>query len=449
MSQTQTFIPEFGFMNFLGGISEAILGRPNPKFRLYNYQYGPNWNPARVQMIPIDCSYGQLLNIAHNVPHLNVVISKGAEMFSNLRIKHLDKDGNEIPFTESPILQMLRKPNPLQKTGAFLYDFYINNAVYNVNFIYKNKAINLPSALPKTMWNLPSGLMQYKITGKIYDQTEIDGIISWYKIINRDRLYLPSEIILMSEGISDNGITAKSRIESLQIPLSNVVASLKSLNIIITERGMIGFVSSDASQKDGDGPLPFDEAERKRVETDYRNRYNEDGWQGHVGFTSSKITWTPLTFDVGQLKLLEGLEDSFGLICGEYGIDRDVFPSVKGATWENKEKGERATYQNTLQPLADKLMDELSDAFLLHEKGEKLSACFKHLPVMKDDEKKDAEAKLIRTNRHKQLKADGIINAQAYADMEGIPLSGDGVTQHPPTSLSLNNGSQQQSGQEE
>lgn len=444
MSQTQNFIPEFGFMSLLGGISEAILGRFNPKFRLYSYQYGPNWNPARVQMIPIDCSYGQLLNVAHNVPHLNVVISKGAEMFSNMRIKHCDSKGNEIEFKNSPVLQMLRKPNPLQKTGAFVYDFFINWAVYNVNFIYKNKGINLPSALPKTMWNLPSGLMQYQITGMLYDQTEIDGIIKWYKIINREKKYLPHEIILMSEGISENGITAKSRIESLQIPLSNIVASLKSLNIIITERGMIGFISADASQKDSDGPLPFDEEERKRVETDYKNRYSVDGIQGHVGFTGANIKWTPLTFDVGQLKLLEGLEDSFGLICGEYGIDRDIFPTIKGATHENKEKGERGTYQNTMQPLADKLMDELSDAFGLHEKGEYLSACYDHLPVMKEDEVKKADAELKRTQRHKQLKADGIINAEAYAEMEGIELSGDGVTQHPPSSLSLNNGQQQQ-----
>lgn len=421
-------------MSMLAGIGRAILGENNPKF---NFEQHQDWNMMQPTTVRIDCSWNQLINVAQNVPHLNVVISKGAEMFSQMDVIHRDKKGREIENSE--VIKLLRNPNPLQSLEGLLYDYYICNAVYNATFQYKNYPFST-SELPRVLWVLPSGDMEIEFTGKMYDQFELSGIIKQFNLRSANKKYKPSEVIFMSEGIKKNGLVSGSKIQALQIPLSNIMAALKSLNIITGERGLIGFISAEGSNSDADGALPFDKKERERAEKDYNQRYSLDGSQGHVTFTSAQIKWTPMTFDVKQLALFEGLEDAFGLVCGAYGIDRDVFPSVKGATYENKSAGEKSTYNSTMLPLGTKLCNVWANHFGLTQRGETLEATFKHLPIMKEDELKEAQAELVETQRLSLLKKDGIINPESYAEMAEVEFTGTGATEHAPSSISIGNG---------
>src|ERR1022692_2931165 len=105
------------FFNMFGGIRRSVLGTNNGKFNMDR-----NYVPINQKVILIDTSFDELIGVAQNVPHLNTVISRGAEMFSQGKIKHLDKNGEEI--IDSPIIKLLSKPNPLQSGEGFLYEFY-------------------------------------------------------------------------------------------------------------------------------------------------------------------------------------------------------------------------------------------------------------------------------------------------------------------------------------
>lgn len=370
----------------LGGIERMILGTGS-KFRP-----GPlNWRRIGDKESIIDWNYGSLLRVAQEVPHLNVVISQGADMFSNMEIKHFNKAGEEIE--DSPVLKLLNNPNPLQSGGDYQYEYYCNHAVYRINFIYNNFALPGLSELPAVLWTLPPGEMKVKMTGKLYRQHTIDQIIENYTLTGDSTPFTPAEIIMVAEGMKSNGIIPASRIESLLLPLSNIMAALKSNNIIIKERGLIGMISADASARDEDGAKPFDEKERQRAENDYQKKYSLDSPRGHVTFTSANIKWVPMTFDVSQLMLFEGLEDSFASICASLRIDRDVFPSVKGATFENKKQGTIITYQNTMLPLAQKFCDAHAQKWGLDKKSERLVASYDHLPIMQEDAQKKAAAR--------------------------------------------------------
>lgn len=414
-----------GFLSLLGGISRAILGERNPRFT-----FGTQYMPMQQIIVPFDFSFGELMKIAQNVPHLNVAISKGAEMFSNAVIEHVDKNG--IVIENSDVMKLLNRPNPLQCLEQFLYEYYVYNAVYNTNLIYKNYGTTsrIVEPYPATIRCLPVGLMEVNTTGKLYDQTKIEGIIKNYRLIYYESVYTPDQIIHITEGVSANGgISSTSPIESLQMALSNIVASMKSLNVITTERGLVGFISADGSASDSDGALPFDKEERKLVEDDYRKRYGVDGAQGHVTFTSARIKWTPMTFDVQQLMLYEGLEDAFCQILGRYGLDRRIFPKSilsKGSLSEgtNVVEGLKGTYQNTMQPLANKLCNRLTNEFGLRDKdGSYLRARF-DMPCMREDEVKEAEAALKNTERLQILYKNNLINAESWAEEEDIEKTG-------------------------
>lgn len=403
-----------GLLHYLGNLGSAILGKSG-RFNFYN-----SFTKIDEKTILEDCSYNNLIMVAQNVPHLNVVISRGAEMFSEMDIKHLDKKGKEVENSE--VLKLLNKPNPLQSLEGFLYDYYIQNAVYSSAYGYKNKP-GQSSKLPKVLWWLPSGLMTINATGKIYRQYDISGIIKNYEMEGDPQPFSPEEIIHIVEGVGQNPLKRTSRIHALQIPLSNIMAALKSNNVILSERGMIGFISREGA--DVNSGMPVNKEEKDKFQKQYRNDYSLDSTSGHVGIFSSALKWVPMTFDVGQLKLYEGLEDSFGQICGAYGIDRDIFPSIKGATNENKEMGLKATIQNTMQPLGTKLCNVLADHLGVTEKGETLECCFDHMPIMKEDELKEYQAKKAQAEYLSTLLKDGVINHETYATLAGVELTGD------------------------
>lgn len=411
------FIDKLSFFNWMGGVGRAILGRSQ------KFNFNRNFQPVNQKVILIDVGITQLMNVAVNVPHLNVVISRGAEMFSNMEIIHLDKNGK--PVENSPVLKFLSKPNPLQNQESFLYDFYINNAIYASNFGYKNKSSVMP--LPSVIWWLPPGYVKINLTGKLYRQFKIDEIIESYELMFYNDSFEPAEILHIAEGIGQTIINPTSKIEVLQIPLSNIMAALKSNNIILTERGLIGIISNDKPNNDGDGAIPMSDKERERIENTYQQDRSLDSKRSHVMVTTSSLKWQPMTFDVGQLKLYEGLEDSFGLICGEYGIDRDVFPSVKGATYENKLQAVKSTYQNALQPLGNKLLNYIASDFGLTDHGEKLICSYAHVPAMQDDKVREGQARNLLINGLSIALRDGVINHKTYADQAELPMTGDGV----------------------
>lgn len=416
-----------GFLEFLGGVGKAILGDKNPKFT-----FGTQYMPMQQNAVHIDCSFGQLMRVAQNVPHLNIAISKGAEMFSNLIVEHVDKNG--VVITDSDVIKLLNKPNPLQTFEQLAYDYYVYNSIYSTNLIYKNYATEsrFISPLPSVIWCLPVGQITINLTGKLYRQHELSGIIENYIMLQDEEPFLPDEIIHITEGVSANGgVTATSPIESLQMALSNIVAMMKSINIITTERGLIGFISSDGSVSDDSGALPFDKDERERVEKDYKKRYSADGAQGHVTFTSTKIKWTPMTFDVKQLMLYEGLEDAFCQILGRYGLDRRIFPKSilsSGALTEGTGviDGLKTTYQNTMQPIGNKWAGVLATNLLTDEqrsKGETLIARF-DLPCMREDELKEAQADKVKTETNKLRFESNIIDAATWAEADEVKLTG-------------------------
>ncbi len=199
---------EAALRNYFGGIRKSVLGQSTGKFN-----FARNYVPINQRVILVDTSFDELIGVAQNVPHLNIVISKGAEMFSQGVIEHLDKNGE--PIENSPILKLLNKPNPLQSLESFLYEFYVNNAIYSQNFGYKNGS--KLNKLPQIIWWLPPGRMKINLTGKLFRQVDLAGIIENFQLTYDNEPFMPDEVIYMAEGISQNKFKPTSKIEALQI----------------------------------------------------------------------------------------------------------------------------------------------------------------------------------------------------------------------------------------
>jgi hypothetical protein len=411
---------QIGIGGYFGGILSAVLGRSGGKFSASHNRY----QPINLKQFLIDCNPNSLMTVAMSVPHLNTIISRGAELFSLMEIKHVDKDGNEIE--NSKVIKFLNNPNPLQTIEQYLYQYYVLNAIYNKTFQYKLNGLSYEK-LPSALWLLPSGAMRVNATGKIYRQSDIKEIISNYEMVGTEtkEVFETDQVIYMAEGIGASILNPISRVEALQIPLSNIVAALKSRNIIITERGMIGFIKTKSPG--GNDPQPPNSDEVKRLRKEYQEEYSLDSRGGHIGVTALDAEWIPMTFNVQELGLLEGVEADFSALCDAYGHDRDIYSSTKGATFENKNQGLKSTINNGLQPVADKLMRVLTSQLLDENTGERLEACYEHLPVMKEDELKEAQAEKVEVEMLSILYKDGVISKEQYALLAEVDPDGDGI----------------------
>lgn len=392
-------------MNILQGLFSRWAGQ---SFRPITY------NQFLGTKTPVIIDTGNLMEVYSTVPHLRIAIDKKAEMLSNMEVKLYDTFGQEV--TEHPVLDLFQKPNVMQSTEKFMTQYSVMLNLFANAFIYKN--VGMPNSLPVALWVLPSGDIQVNNTGKLFQQTTIEGVIESYELVSTQQTFSPSQVLMISQGDAEQYYIGKSKVYTLALPISNILASLKSRNILITERGAIGILSS--ASKDSDGGVPLGREERERIERQYQRDRGLDSTKGHVVVTNSQLSWQPMTIPVRDLMLFEEIEDDFAAILGAYGLARDLFPSVKGATFENQKEALRTTYQNTIQPEADGLMNSLTSFLGLDRQGLKLVADYSWLPCMKEDEKRLQEIETAKVTALHQQFADGAITIDEYRNELGL-----------------------------
>jgi len=380
--------------------------------------YPLNFNGTRDKKTPIMVDMSNLLAVYLSCPPLRAVIDRKAEMFSKMQIKlyrkKTDSKGNETKeeIKNHKVLDLLNSPTPIHSQNNWLILYSIFKDVYNQTFTYKLKGTS--NGFPKVLWHLPSGDMKVVPTGKLFSQYEMNGIIKEYVLISgsddqmTETPYSTTDVIHITEGTSSNYIVGESKLKSLSMPISNIIGAYKTRNILIHENAGITILSPDS--KDADGMIPLGKEERERLEKEFRLKYGLSDQQMHKVFTTTSMKVTPLLFPVRDMMLFEEIEGDFNEICQAFGMSRDIFPSTKGATFENQAQAEKATYTNTIIPEAEKFLQYFNKDkdFGLEANGLYLEPSFEHVGILKEDEKYEAEAEKLEYEGRK-IKADSII----------------------------------------
>ena len=327
------------------------------------------------------------------IPHLNAVISTRAELLSQGKIR-LRKIKDKAEVTEHPFLTLMNRPNPLQSGPEFLTMYLTFKDVYGNSLIYKNVPIS-SSSLPAQLWSLPPELVQVVPTGKIWNQLKIEDIIKEFLIYYNDGYvkFDPKDIIFKNDNLSSYYIKGESKIKSLVKPLSNIEAALRTANVLIGDHGTYGIISNGSRDTMG-GALPMGDGEKNKIEEGFAKNYGNKPGQKQVVITNATITYTPIGSPLSEMLLDKEIEQDFGMILGAYRVDRDIFPTVSGATNENKKQGLKATIQNTIQSEGDDFMNSIANDpnFLsLRSEGLEPYITFDHLPVMQEDQKERAD----------------------------------------------------------
>lgn len=384
--------------------------------------------------IDIDCD--DSIAAYEDCPHLRAVIDKKAEMFANGEWKCVAIEDETQEFPDDPGLKLLKKPNPLQSMEDFLFQASFFKSLFSNNFIYKLQGSSFVA--PKVMWHLPSDQIKLKLKNMqtFYDQTELNSIIDKFVLCQAGFIkeYDVNDVIYKAENFSFREGKGLSKIPSLKLPVNNLMASLKTRNVMTVNFGVKGFISSEG--KDVVGPVGIKATEKELIEKEFEKDSNLYSTKPKVKIVNVPTKFNSMSAPIKDMLLLESEEADFKTICALFGMRKDIFPFTAGSTFENQIQAEKGTYHSTIFQDADSFAGVMTEA-LKPGPGKKYILCYDWLPIMKEDAKSEAETSKIETDRMSILYDKGIISPEAWAEMEDVKYTGDGITKSQPKQINV------------
>lgn len=342
------------------------------------------------------------------VPQLKMIIDRKATMFSSMRIDLVKESTGEILPMPEALKKLLDMPNCMQSQNEFLFQFKQQEQLYGNQFIYRNK-VSL-SDYPLALWNSSARYTTPVMTGKLFDQVSIDGIIKEYKIYRMGEweVKAASEVLFQRLTDLDNPVIGMCPIDVLQMPITNIKLAYEYRNVVMGEKGAIGILSNES--KDKMGSIPMKEGEKTQIEKQYQQGYGIQKDKKKVIITTANVKWQPMTYPTKDMLLFEEVEADFQTICDFYGLSINMF-SDKNATYENVKQSLIMCYQDTIKPEADKFLQALSK-FINLPAGQCLKANYDHLTIMKEDDYNEAQAFELNCKAIAELVSAAIISPE-------------------------------------
>jgi hypothetical protein len=344
-------------------------------------------------------------DLYNTIPQLRTVVDKLAAMFSNGVFKIENVKTNQIEPLPEDLQKLLENPNPLQPQNEFLKQYLTQLIVYGNQFIYKNKPSKLQK-YPSAILNITPANIRPVLTGKVFEQLDIKGIVKEYEYtegLSYKRVFDVSTVLWSKIADLDNPVAGYSPLKAMKYPLSNTVAAYQYLNVISSEKGAIGVLST--SNKDAMGALPMTADEKAEIERIYREENGIEDNQKKIHITTGSVTWAPMSYPTKDLLLMEQIDANFLIILNILGVNQNLFIN---STYENLKNGLIQTHNDTVIPYADGFTQALTK-FLEIEPGKRLILDYSHLPYLQVDEKLEGEKLTNVINNVNSLLNTGII----------------------------------------
>lgn len=346
-------------------------------------------------------------DLYNTIPQLRTPVDKLAAMFSNGIFKYQKIGSDKLDNLPQDISKLLENPNILQGQNPFLNQYLRQLIVYGNQFIYKNSASKITTT-PQSLINVSPANLKPKLTGKLFDQVKIEGIVSGFEYTENTttKPFTTDQILWSKISDLDNNLIGYSPLKAMKYPLSNTVAAYQYLNCISTEKGGIGVLSSQS--KDAMGALPMTAEEKKELEQTYRNENGIEDNQKKIHITTGSVTWSPMSYPTRDLLLMEQIDANFLAILNVLGVNQNLFVN---STYENLKNGLIQTHNDTVVVYADGFTQALSK-FIGVPEGYRLVLDYSHLPYLQADKLQEGDTFGKVSYALNQLVTGGILTAQ-------------------------------------
>lgn len=320
------------------------------------------------------------LDLSFNNPVLQTIITLRSKIFSQMRITHLDNQGN--PKESSEIINLLKTPNFFQSQEDFLFQLMWFKSATGTNLTYQKKAFK--NSLPKAIYNLIPSEINLNNTEKInkflFDKSDIKNYSEQsiiYKLDDKSYYLQLLDIIPfydLTNGLTSNCfMKSESRVKGISKTLQNINENIysKNMNLQMSQKYL---ATSDGNMN---GITP-------QMDGEDRNIIERILFRKSMHITKNKVDVKHLVSDFKKLFLDEMFSNDALTCLLAFEMNRDMlnYFSNGASTFENLSQGLLSFIQNSTQTDADSVMNSFSQQWGLFEIGEKLIASYDHLPVM-------------------------------------------------------------------
>jgi hypothetical protein len=340
---------------------------------------------------------------------LKSIVGKRALAFNTGKRKVVKADDKKTRVNNAAtkaIEKLLKKPNILQREAQFIAQMNI----YIDIFGYCPMLRMTPAAMDfeiSQIWNIPPWLFDIEYTRKWLKQNEVNQIYQAYwiewegkkiELSSKDLFFVFDEASIGTQ-FDTNLTIPDSRLIGQDWAVSNIIASMKSLNTLITKRGAIGILSNEG--KDRAGVIPMEEGEKDELQKDFR-KYGIVGQPYQIIITNATLKWQQIGFATKDLMLFEGIEDAINSLCDAYDWSPLLMARGKGSSMNGNDRKEaqKQVYRDSIIPGAESRYEQLAEGIIAVDPetlgGLTIIADFSEVEVLQEDKKILAETDEIR-----------------------------------------------------
>ena len=366
---------------------------------------------------------GREMELFTTTGQLNKVVMRHASMFANGRFVHKKKDGTKEGkiIEDSPLVELLENPNPLQSGEEWLMESAINYWVYGNNVMLPVKGSAL-SEYPTVINNLPWKQIKLTTTGKRWNQTKIDEIIKEYRVCYSDSIddiYKPSELLHFRRSGGKSAIIGESMLNACHMEISNVRGAMGYRNVNINEKGALGIMANKST--DTSGKLPLSQEDRLSLERQSQNEtHGQFHGQSKVKVVDGDVNFIHTSLGIKENMLFEEIDADVKVFIDTVQLNDNIFSKEKSKIQANLLEGLKMAYQDGVFPFAGRFCSLLKKGLGLPD-NEWIELDYSHLPCFQEDQKEKSEVDKRKAETVKIYVELGYTKEQA-SELVGVKL---------------------------
>ena len=221
----------------------------------------------------------------------------------------LIKDGNEI---DDDLNRTLKRPNFFQAQKEFIRQCVLFHEIFGNEYIYTLYPVGLPGSVTCIVHHSAQPDFESVYLEKtpfFYFDFEPENIKYILKYDSTEKEIPSDEIIHLNDNrvnidspTAKNLLSGESKYQPLRPVINNIKMAYESRGVILKHRGALGILSN--AGKDGTGsPLPIDESERIRLQSEYM-KYGGLQEQYQIIISDSNLKWQQMGVNPDRLGIV-------------------------------------------------------------------------------------------------------------------------------------------------
>jgi phage portal protein BeeE len=363
-------------------------------------------------------------------PPIAAIINRKGQSYINGKTWVLNTQGKESQTPDAKKLKkLIDKPNPLQSWKQFEAQGYIYQQLFGFNIVLPIKPYGFKENIDASqLWNIPPYMVDIEETNKLFYEQATKGVIEKIVLnykgkrtnIDVDAIFIMKDIQPSFDYISIPG----SRLQSLELPINNILGAYESRNVLINYRGALGILSHDPGAGQFSS-LPLTDPDKEDLQKQFA-RYGLKGSQWKFIITSASLKWQSMSVPTKDLMLFEEVEADIMAICDQYNYPYQLMSTAKGTTYSNVKEGKQLLYQDGIIPEAQSNYEQWNQFFDTEKYNLKLDKDYSHIPALQQNELELTRARRERDTAYKIEWETGLITRNQWRIANGEdPVPGD------------------------